>query len=47
MRGLITGGNGFIGAWIAKRLAVRGVALRVFDIAENRRHKTAVRSQSG
>jgi nucleoside-diphosphate-sugar epimerase len=47
MGGLITGGNGFIGAWIAKRLAARGVALRVLGIAENPRHKTAVRSQSG
>jgi UDP-glucose 4-epimerase len=42
MRILITGGNGFIGAWIAKRLAARGFALRIFDVAENRRLLAAI-----
>lgn len=36
MRILITGGNGFIGAWIAKRLAARGIGLRFLDIVESR-----------
>lgn len=37
MRVLVTGGKGFLGAWIMRRLARRGCALRVFDIAEDRR----------
>lgn len=36
MRVLIAGGNGFIGAWIIRRLAARGVDIRVFDMTENR-----------
>lgn len=36
MRILMTGGNGFIGAWIARRLAAQGIALRLFDIVERR-----------
>jgi UDP-glucose 4-epimerase len=28
---LITGGSGFIGAWVAKRLLARGFAVRIFD----------------
>ena len=42
MRVLITGGNGFIGAWIARRLAARGVELAVFDRVENRRLVSAI-----
>ena len=42
MRVLIAGGNGFIGAWIARRLAAKGIALRIFDIAENRRVVAAI-----
>ena len=37
MRVLITGGKGFLGAWIARRLARRGIDLRIFDIADDRR----------
>lgn len=36
MRILITGGGGFIGAWIVKRLAARGDTLRIFDLREDR-----------
>ena len=35
-RVLLTGGSGFIGAWIVKRLAARGVEARIFDINPNR-----------
>src|SRR5262245_37192289 len=33
---LITGGTGFIGAWIIRRLAARGHTLRVLDIKDDR-----------
>jgi nucleoside-diphosphate-sugar epimerase len=33
---LITGGGGFLGAWIAKRLHARGVPFRIFDVNGNR-----------
>lgn len=36
MKVLITGGAGFLGAWICRRLAHRGDALRIFDRTENR-----------
>lgn len=39
-RVLITGGSGFLGAWIIRRLNARGLAARVFDIHE-RRHTVA------
>jgi nucleoside-diphosphate-sugar epimerase len=35
-RVLITGGSGFIGAWIVKRLAARGIEARIFDINPDR-----------
>ncbi|WP_114971618.1 NAD-dependent epimerase/dehydratase family protein [Rhodoferax ferrireducens] len=35
-RVLVTGGSGFLGAWIIRRLIARGVAVRVFDIHANR-----------
>ena len=34
---LVTGGGGFLAAWIIRRLLARGRAVRVFDQAENRR----------
>lgn len=34
---LVTGGSGFLGAWIIRRLARRGIAARVFDISDQRR----------
>ena len=37
MRVLITGGSGFLGAWITTRLRARGLDVRIFDVAENRR----------
>jgi len=36
VRILLTGGSGFIGAWIVRRLARRGIDVRVFDINSNR-----------
>lgn len=36
MQVLLTGGNGFIGSWVAKRLIARGVAVRVFATREDR-----------
>jgi nucleoside-diphosphate-sugar epimerase len=33
---LVTGGSGFLGAWIVRRLAARGVQARVFDIQDKR-----------
>lgn len=41
-RVLITGGSGFLGAWIIRRLAARGVAVRVFDIQAERRTVEAI-----
>lgn len=34
---LVTGGGGFLGAWIIRRLNARGLPVRVFDLAEDRR----------
>jgi UDP-glucose 4-epimerase len=42
MRVLLTGGNGFLGAWIAKRLLARGFEVVVFDVVENRRLMNAI-----
>jgi nucleoside-diphosphate-sugar epimerase len=33
---LVTGGNGFVGAWVIRRLRARGLPVRVFDVVENR-----------
>jgi UDP-glucose 4-epimerase len=37
MQVLITGGKGFLGVWIARRLLARGIAVRVFDVVDDRR----------
>lgn len=42
MRVLLTGGNGFIGSWVAKRLHARGVDLRIFATRQDRSALTAV-----
>jgi len=36
MKVLVTGGSGFLGAWIVKRLAQSGHQIRIFDIAANK-----------
>ena len=36
MKVLVTGGSGFLGAWIVKRLAKSGHQIRIFDIAANK-----------
>ena len=36
MKVLITGGGGFLGAWLIKRLNARGIDVRVFDRKEDR-----------
>jgi UDP-glucose 4-epimerase len=33
---LITGGSGFLGAWVIRRLQRRGVPIRIFDVSDNR-----------
>lgn len=42
MRVLVTGGNGFMGAWIIRRLLARGCHVRVFDRTEERRLVDAI-----
>lgn len=37
MKVLITGGGGFLGAWLIRRLVPRGIGVRVLDLAEDRR----------
>lgn len=36
MRTLVTGGGGFLGAYVVKRMLQRGAAVRVFDITDDR-----------
>jgi UDP-glucose 4-epimerase len=44
MQVLVTGGSGFLGAWIVKRLTNSGHQIRIFDIAAN---KSLVREIAG
>ena len=41
-RVLITGGSGFLGAWIIRRLNARGLEARVFDIHDRRQTVAAI-----
>jgi nucleoside-diphosphate-sugar epimerase len=41
-RVLVTGGSGFLGAWIIRRLIARGMEVRVFDIHANRQTVVAI-----
>lgn len=46
MRILMTGGSGFLGAWLIRRLARRGVAVRIFDTNTDRRVVNAVAGEN-
>lgn len=41
-RVLVTGGSGFLGAWIIRRLTARGIGVRVFDIHASRQTVAAI-----
>lgn len=45
MRVLITGGSGFLGAWIVRQLVERGVEPRVFDVTNNRHRMAEIAGQ--
>lgn len=47
MQILITGGNGFLGAWITARLLARDFTVRIFDVVENRRLVDAIAGPQG
>jgi nucleoside-diphosphate-sugar epimerase len=36
MKVLVTGGSGFLGVWIVRRLLAKGIAVRIFDMNSNR-----------
>lgn len=42
MKVLITGGGGFLGAWIVRTLSMRGIDLRVMELRDDRRISRAV-----
>jgi UDP-glucose 4-epimerase len=46
MKVLVTGGSGFLGAWIVKRLAMSGHQIRIFDIAANKSLVTEIAGAS-
>ena len=47
MRVLVTGGGGFVGAWIVRRLRERNCEVRVFDAREDRRLVDEIAGEAG
>ncbi|CVI64014.1 NAD(P)-dependent oxidoreductase (plasmid) [Agrobacterium leguminum] len=47
MKVLLTGGGGFLGAWIIKRLLNKGISVRVFDASDSRRFLDAIVGSDG
>ncbi len=45
-RVLVTGGSGFLGAWIVRGLLRRGISARVFDVHENRSTVTEIAGEA-
>ena len=45
-RVLLTGGGGFLGAWIVKLLNARGIAVRVFELKEDRYQIESIASEA-
>jgi len=45
MRVLVTGGSGFLGAWVMRRLLARELNVRAFDVREDRRLLRALARQ--
>lgn len=46
MRVLVTGGSGFIGAWIIHALMRQGIAVKVLDISDDRQRLTALSGEA-
>ena len=43
----MTGGGGFLGAWIIRYLLPHGIAVRVFELKEDRRHVVRIVPEAG